>query len=415
MKKMHAFKSAGTAMFILTAVSSALAADGFKLRFPISGTLGGEIVANLPSEGWVGSVAITDINVDKVAGNDGNTLTLLKTVALPNMTAIEAGQKLNAAALLNPSLAAQLAAVVPGTGGQTLGAVAASQIAGKTASTTSTVLGDIKQRQTLANMTLVRLLSPDVQGGKLALAINIPYSLSLNVSSGFTSPPITSLSNWSPAAPSSPAVQSLAAGVVNSGYQTSLASQSQSGSVNTSGLGDIETSLLWEKTIDKFKIVGGATLALPTGNYSYVKDVISPNIGYGKYYTFRPGVGVAYTASETVTLGARGSLGFNTQNTENKVRSGDFYVIDLAAAFKTPIGVFGPHVTMMRQYTDDKKDGQIDPTLGANRVSLTGAGAFATFPIASIGAGLNLSYMKTIDARNSLAGSFVQARISKAF
>jgi len=160
--------------------------------------------------------------------------------------------------------------------------------------------------------------------------------------------------------------------------------------------------------------VGGATLALPTGNYSYTEGVMKPNIGFGKYYTFRPGVGVAYTASENVTLGARGSLGFNTENTTNKVRSGDFYVIDLAAAFKTPVGVFGPHVTMLRQYTDDKTNGQIG-ALGANRVSITGAGAFATVPLKSIGAGLNLSFMKTIDARNSLSGSFVQARLSKAF
>jgi len=53
--------------------------------------------------------------------------------------------------------------------------------------------------------------------------------------------------------------------------------------------------------------------------------------------------------------------------------------------------------------------------LGPNRVSLNGAGVFAAFPIAAIGAGLNLSYMKTTDARNSLSGSFVQARISKLF
>ena len=169
---------------------------------------------------------------------------------------------------------------------------------------------------------------------------------------------------------------------------------------------------MWEKTVNQLKIVAGATLALPTGNYSYVEGRLAPNIGYGKYYTFRPGVGVAYTASENVTLGARGSLGFNTKNTENNVKSGDFYVIDLAAAFKTPVGVFGPHMTIMRQYTDDT-GGNV--ALGANRLSLTGAGAFATFPIASIGAGLNLSYMKTIDARNSLSGSFVQARLSKAF
>jgi hypothetical protein len=92
------------------------------------------------------------------------------------------------------------------------------------------------------------------------------------------------------------------------------------------------------------------------------------------------------------------------------VRSGDFYVIDLAAAFKTPVGVLGPHMTLMRQYTDDTGG-----TLGANRVSLNGAGVFAAFPIPAIGAGLNISYMKTTDARNSLSGSFVQARISKLF
>lgn len=387
MKKMHAFKLAGTAMVILSAASSALAADGFKLRFPISGTLGGEIVAPLPSEGWVGSMAITDINVDKVAGSDGNALSLSQAM--------------------------------------TFAGPAGTALAGKTAAYTSAAVLDYKQRQTQANMTFARLLSSDVQGGKLALAINIPYVLSLNTDAKFVgatptlgalNPPITVLPppNNGPAyiAGANAQLQAAAQTAFGPGYQANLTSQGQTASVNTSGLGDIEASVLWEKTVDKLKIVGGATLALPTGNYSYIAGTMKPNIGYGKYYTFRPGVGVAYTASENVTLGARGSLGFNTKNTENNVRSGDFYVIDLAAAFKTPIGVFGPHMTIMRQYTDDT-GGNL--ALGANRLSLTGAGAFATFPLKSIGAGLNLSYMKTIDARNSLAGSFVQARLSKAF
>jgi hypothetical protein len=381
MKKMHAFKSAGTAMFILTAASSALAADGFKLRFPISGTLGGEIVAPLPSEGWVGSMAITDVNIDKVAGSDGNALSLSQAMTFSGPTG--------------------------------------TALAGKTAAYTSTAVLDYKQRQTQANMTFARLLSSDVQGGKLALAINIPYVMSLNTDAKFIgatptlgalSPQVTSYPTAPQNAGANAQLQTAAQTAFGPGYQANLTSQGQTASVNTSGVGDIETSLLWEKTVDQFKIVGGATLALPTGNYSYTAGTMKPNIGYGKYYTFRPGVGVAYSASEMVTLGARGSLGFNTKNTENNVRSGDFYVVDLAAAFKTPVGVFGPHMTIMRQYTDDS-GGQ----LGANRVSLTGAGVFAAFPIAAIGAGLNLSYMKTIDARNSLSGSFVQARISKAF
>ncbi len=385
MEKTHAFKLAGTAMFILSAATSALAADGFKLRFPISGTLGGEIVAPLPSEGWVGSMAITDINVDRVTGNDGNSLSLSQEKIFTGPTG--------------------------------------TALAGKTAPYISTAALGLKQRATQANMTLAKLLSADVQGGKLALAINIPYSLSLNTDAKFVgatptlgtlTPPLVVSADPRVNAAANASMQAQAQAGFNlpTGYQAGLAAQGQTASVNTSGLGDIETSLLYEKTVNQFKVVAGATLALPTGNYSYTEGAMKPNVGYGKYFTFRPGVGVAYAASDTVTLGARGSLGFNTKNTENNVRSGNFYVIDLAAAFKTPVGVFGPHMTIMRQFTDDT-GGNV--ALGGNRLSMTGAGAFATFPIKAIGAGLNLSYMKTIDSRNSLSGSFVQARISKAF
>lgn len=395
MKKMHAFKLAGTAMVILSAASSALAADGFKLRFPISGTLGGEIVANLPTEGWVGSVAYTDINIDKIGGSDGNALSLQKPATFGPLTPAQ--------------LAAVPAVAIPGVGSFTAAQMQAS-LNGRTASAVGTIGVDYHQQIKQANLTFARILDKDVKGGKLAIAINIPYALSLKSDALFTGATPT-LSTLTPSAgPLAAVAQQVAQSSFSTGYQAAVASQWQAANVNTSGLGDIETSLLWEKTVDQLKIVAGATLALPTGNYNYVEGRLAPNVGYGKYYTFRPGVGVAYTASENVTLGARGSLGFNTKNTENNVRSGDFYVVDLAAAFKTPIGVFGPHMTMMRQYTDDT-GGQ----LGANRVSLTGAGVFAAFPIKAIGAGLNLSYMKTIDARNSLAGSFVQARISKAF
>jgi hypothetical protein len=312
-------------------------------------------------------------------------------------------------ALTPAQLAAVPAVAIPGVGSFTAAQMQAA-LTGRSATASGLVNVEYKQQMRQANLVLARILDKDVQGGKLALAVNIPYSLSLKSDALFTGVTPT-LSPLTPSAgPLQPVAQQVAQSSFNTGYQAALAGQWQAANVNTSGLGDIETSLLWEKTVDKMKIVAGATLALPTGNYNYVEGRLAPNIGYGKYYTFRPGVGVAYTASENVTLGARGSLGFNTKNTENNVRSGDFYVVDLAAAFKTPVGVFGPHMTIMRQYTDDS-GGQ----LGANRVSLTGAGVFAAFPIAAIGAGLNLSYMKTIDARNSLSGSFVQARISKAF
>ena len=73
-------------------------------------------------------MAVTDVNIDKVAGSDGNALTL-----------------------------SQAATFTVPTGA----------LAGKTAAYTSSAVLDYKQRQTQANMTFARLLSADVQGGKL--------------------------------------------------------------------------------------------------------------------------------------------------------------------------------------------------------------------------------------------------------
>ena len=92
------------------------------------------------------------------------------------------------------------------------------------------------------------------------------------------------------------------------------------------------------------------------------------------------------------------------------MRSGDFYAVDLAAAFITPVGVIGPHVTMLRQYTDDSGG-----SLGANRASTTGAGFFYAVPNEALGGGLNVSYMKTTETKNALTGDFFQLRFSKRF
>lgn len=80
MKTRLSLRATCTAVLFIATASQALAADGFKLRFPLSGTLGGEIVAPIPSEGWIGSIALTDVNVTGVNGNDGNSLKLSNPV-----------------------------------------------------------------------------------------------------------------------------------------------------------------------------------------------------------------------------------------------------------------------------------------------------------------------------------------------
>jgi hypothetical protein len=173
------------------------------------------------------------------------------------------------------------------------------------------------------------------------------------------------------------------------------------------GFGDAEVTGAWAWQGDATRVVAGATLALPTGDYDPASSI---NVGFGNCYTLRPGVAVAYTPGPAWTLGARASLGFNTRNKDNQVRSGNFAALDLAAAWRTPVGVFGPHVLHVQQVQDDS-GGQF----GGNRFSATGAGAFYTTLVPPLGAALNVSYLQMVRSRNALSGSFVQLRLSKAF
>jgi hypothetical protein len=121
-------------------------------------------------------------------------------------------------------------------------------------------------------------------------------------------------------------------------------------------------------------------------------------------------VAVSGRASEDLTLGAKVSLGLNSPNNDNGVRTGNFVGLDLAAAYLTPVGIFGPHVMYVSQYEDDQGG-----AYGGNRFNATGAGVFYTTLIRPINAGLNFSYMQMLDSRNALSGSFVQIRLTKAF
>lgn len=400
MKTRPLLRATCSAVLFIATASEALAADGFKLRFPLSGTLGGEIVAPLPTEGWFGSVVVSDINVTGVAGNDGNDITVSNPAAFGPLTTEQATAATDAAIAAKPALAGIRTPVI-----NALKAGSASAVG------TATVKMN-KNHQTLSNVLLGRVLSKDVNGGRLVAVVNIPYVLALDteIKVSGTTPTLSTLSPATGNATVDGAANQVAQGAFSKGYQDKLAATSTDASISKSGIGDIEASLLWEKSMDAIKVVVGATLGMPTGNYKYTAGSLAPNIGYGNYYTLRTGAGVAYTASENVTLGARGSLGFNSQNTDNYVRSGNFYAIDLAAAFKTPVGVIGPHMTMLRQYTDDTGG-----ALGGNQVSVTGAGFFYAAPLPALNGGVNISYMKTTDTKNSLVGDFVQIRFSRLF
>ncbi len=190
-------------------------------------------------------------------------------------------------------------------------------------------------------------------------------------------------------------------------YQANMVAQSAGATGVVDGMGDAEITAAWVYRTDTLKPITGLTVAMPTGEYD-AKNPIS--IGFGNFYTVRPGVAVACNASDAWTLGARASLGFNGRNKVNQIKSGNFGALDLAAAWRTAYGVVGPHLLHVQQYEDDNGG-----TLDANCFSATGLGGFYTAFLSSVGVGLNISYMQMIHSKNALSGSFTQIRASKAF
>ena len=364
-----------TAALYGACATPALAADGFKVRFPLSGSLGGEIVAPVDNPGFFGSLVLTQIDLDKLTDDTGNTR-----------------QQTNTGRFATPAPIA--------------GAVRSATYSG-------TVAFDFQQKQTNGNLLLGYLTEDMYGGGRLSVVFNLPYTARLDRQlklSGAT----PTLSTLSPALNSPPlpagtaaAAQAQSQAGFNTAYQAQLATQSSGASGVVDGMGDAELTAAWVYRKDALKLITGLTLAMPTGKY----DATNPlSIGFGNFYTLRPGVAVAYNPSPAWTVAARGSLAFNTRNKDNQIKSGDYAALDLAAAYRTPIGVVGPHLLMVRQYKDDTGG-----PLGANRFSATGVGAFFTTLIPSLGTAVNLSYMTMVSSRNALSGSFIQVRVSKAF
>jgi hypothetical protein len=372
-------KAAYAAALLATLGSNVLAADGWKVRFPLSGTLGGEIAAPIGAGGLYGQVSVTQIEVDKLAGPDGNDFQITRSGTIPvDLTK-------------NPLTAA-------------LGV--------RSASFSGQVTGGLKQSQTQVNSVIGYLSKEKYNNGQLSFAVNIPY-ISMTRTVTYSGKPPT-LGAISPSLTASGVSATTAAGIqaqaqagFNAAYPGLLATSSATNSGSPTGLGDIEVTGAWVYQDPEMKVIAATTLALPTGVFDQATGL---NLGYGKFYTLRPSVTVAYNTSDNLTLGARTSLALNTRNTDNNVKSGNFYGLDLAASYRTSIGVFGPHVVFVNQYEDD--DGG---NYGSNRFSTSGAGLFFATKIPAIDAGLNISYMQAFDARNALSGNFIQFRLTKQF
>lgn len=158
---------------------------------------------------------------------------------------------------------------------------------------------------------------------------------------------------------------------------------------------------------EQLRVLAGASLVLPTGRYDARSG---PDIGYGNFYTFRPAVQVGYLPTPDIAFAAKLTLGFNTRNEDNDLRSGNWAGLESAAAYKTRIGAMGLHTVYVQQFQDDSNN-----PWGASRFRMFNAGGFFTTKVPGIDAALTLQFMKTTDSRNAKAGDFSQVRLIKVF
>lgn len=190
-------------------------------------------------------------------------------------------------------------------------------------------------------------------------------------------------------------------------YQSGLRADGATETGDTQALGDIDLQFGWGYAGEKLRVLAGASLVLPTGDYT--PNV--PSIGFGNFYTLRPSVQAVYLPAPEIALAGKLTVGLNTRNSDNHLRSGDWAGLELAAGYRTPVGPVGVHAVYVQQYQDDSNN-----SFGASRISETNVGAFFTTRAPFIpGASLTLQYMGTVDARNARSGRFLQARILKLF
>lgn len=347
---------------------AAMAAEDFRVRYNLAGSIGGEIFAPQISSGWIGALAYTHIDGRKVTGDDGRELSITTppgTVPLPTP----------APAALYPAYDANRVAL------QTSGHANVMALA----------LGYVTEEHYGGGQLIFGALLPFAQNASEVLAIAPSPTL-----------------NWPHPAQPDDATKAAVQSGFGSGYQAGLSAQAAAQSGQTTGIGDIELAAGWMLKDGPWKVRAGGALVLPTGSYSAASR---PNIGFGNYYTLRPEVQATYLPSAKIAISGKLIMGFNTRNKDNQLKSGDWLGLEGAASYMTPMGPVGLHGVHVRQYQDDENN----PMFGSSRLELTGLGVFFTTKLSVVNAMVTLQHMVTTSSRNARHSNFSQLRIVQQF
>jgi hypothetical protein len=367
MSAIPSLKSVAVAALASACAAGVHAAEDFRVRYNLVGTIGGEIFAPAPSPGWVGALAVTYVDGKKLTGDDGNDLTLMApggTVPLaPGGTALDPSYTANKVTLKS-------------SGRATVGALA---------------LGYIQEEK--------------IAGGRLVFSGVLPMAQTRTAITPVNSIPEL---NWpNPSMPNA-GVKTGVAGQFATSYQANIQGLADERNGEVTGLGDLELSVGWLYAEGPWKVRAGTALVLPTGKYSASPG---PDTGLGNFYTLRPEAQVTYLPSEKWAVSGKAVLGFNTRNRDNQLRSGDWYGLEAAAGYMTALGPVGLHAVHVKQYQDDKNN----TLFGASRFQMNGMGAFMTTRIPVIDAVVTLQHMVTTSSKNARHSNFTQVRLVKRF
>lgn len=351
---------------LLAATLSAQAAEGFQVRYNLAGSLGGEMFAPPDQTGWGVGAAATYINIDKVTGGDGHRL----KVGVPGGTVALGASPTP----YDPSYAAK-EVEVDGRGGFRI-----------------------------YNLALGYITTAQYGGGRLAMLVNLQYGAKTQSFNART----TALAlNW----PSGSIPNAGTKGAVTQQFETTYLARVQamaSGETGEdTGMGDTELQAGWLYANERWRVLAGASVVLPTGSYD---SAAGPDVGAGNFYTFRPAVQVAWMPQNNVALAGKLTLGVNTRNSDNDLRSGNWLGLEGAAAYKTPLGPIGLHAIHIQQTQDDSGN-----PYGDARLRLTNAGVFFTTKLPMADAVVTLQTMRSTDSRYAKQGRFHQIRVIKVF
>lgn len=347
--------------------SSAMAAEDFRVRYNLAGTLGGEIFAPAPTPGWVGAFSLTHVDGQKITGNDGQDL--VKTMPGGNVPLAPGGTPLDPSYAANPL-------------------------------TLKTTV-----RANAGALALAYVPQGLVAGGQVVWSGVVPL---VDIRTQTT--PVSSVPSlqWPSAMAPDAATRAAVAARFGQEYTAGIQAEASQGNARSSGVGDVELASHWLRVDGPWKLMAGAALVLPTGKYS-----ASPGLdpGFGNFYTFRPEARLTYQPSARWAFAGKLAWGLNTRNRDNQWRSGDWYGVEAAAGYMTALGPVGVQVVHIQQYRDDRNNLQF----GASRFEMDGAGLFWTTRIPALDLAVSLQHMATTRSRNALHSNFTQLRLVKTF